>query len=67
MRQPAGIGGVILAALAIGRAREDVPAAGTRRWSWILFVAGFAFWLLIIVGYVVFFIVLGTASMSGGF
>jgi hypothetical protein len=49
--------GVILAAVAIGRVRTDLP--GARRfvkWSWIWFVIGFAigflFWTIYVIGIV---------------
>ncbi len=62
------IGGVALAAIAIGKTRDDVQGARNLvKWSWILFAIGFAFWLLIAIGYVVLFVVLGTASLSSGF
>ncbi|MFC3687017.1 hypothetical protein [Aquipuribacter hungaricus] len=62
--------GVILAAVAIGKTRDDVQGARSFvRWSWILLAVGFAFWLLLIIGYVVFIIVLGlgTAGLGSGF
>lgn len=62
--------GVILAALAIGKTRDDVRGARSLvRWSWILLAVGLAFWLLLIIAYIVFIIVLGlgTAGLGSGF
>ncbi|MFC5380919.1 hypothetical protein [Aquipuribacter nitratireducens] len=64
------IGGVVCAAVAIGRAREDTQAArGLVRWSWILFAAGFALAILFVLVLIVFGFAgaLGTAGMSGEF
>ncbi|MGF1660934.1 MAG: hypothetical protein ACFCVG_00435 [Kineosporiaceae bacterium] len=55
--------GVILAAVAIGRARTDVP--GARRfvkWSWISFVIGFAVGIVFWTIYFVAIVALGIAS-----
>ena len=60
--------GFALAAVAIGKARDDVQGARNLvKWSWILFAIGFAFWLLLVIGAFVFFILLGTAGAAGGF
>jgi len=60
--------GIALAAVAIGKARDDVQGARNLvKWSWILFAIGFAFWLLLVIGAFVFFILLGTAGAAGGF
>ncbi|WP_380165483.1 hypothetical protein [Jannaschia sp. R86511] len=63
------IGGVICAAIGIGKARDDVQGARNLvKWSWILFAIGFALGLLLLIGYIVFVIgVIGTAGMNSGF
>ena len=49
------VAGVVLAAVAIGKARTDVDGARSFvRWSWILFALGFVFWILLIVGLIAF-------------
>lgn len=63
-----GIIGVILAAIAIGKARDDV--AGARRlvtWSWIAFIAGFVLWILAIGALVVVAVSTGTSMSDQGF
>jgi hypothetical protein len=60
------IGGVICAAIAIGKAREDVAASrNLTKWSWILFAVGFALGAIIAIAYVVF--VFGVLGTSGAF
>jgi uncharacterized membrane protein len=62
--------GVILAAIAINKAREDVQGAkNLTRWSIILFVLGFALWLVLIVILLAFGFLgaLGTAATGSGF
>jgi hypothetical protein len=63
------IGGVICAAVAIGKAREDVRASrNLTKWSWILFAAGFVLGLLFwIVYFVVIVGMLGTGAFMGEF
>jgi len=61
------VGGIVLAAVAIGKTRDDVQGARNLvKWSWILFAIGFAFWLLVIVAFVLF-VVAGAAGAAGGF
>jgi hypothetical protein len=64
------IGGVILAALAIGRARDDVQSSrNLTKWSWILFAAGFVLVILLVIGFIalVFAGAIGTAQYSSEF
>ena len=61
------IGGVVLALLAIGKARDDVDGARTlTRWSWILFAVGFALWLLLIIGALALFGLALAGSIGAG-
>lgn len=62
--------GAILAAVAIGRARDDVQSArNLTKWSWILFAIGFAVAALLVIGFVVLALAgaLGTAGLNGEF
>lgn len=61
------IPGVILAAFGISKAGSDVDSSrNLTRWSWILFAAGFALWLLLIIGVVALGLA-GTLAGAGGF
>ena len=60
--------GVILAAVAIGKARTDVPGARSLvTWSWILFAIGFAVGLLLAIASIVAFFALGASSLGSEF
>lgn len=60
------IAGVILAAVAIGKARVDVESSrNLTKWSWILFATGFALGALLII--VIIFGFIGTAGLSSEF
>ena len=60
--------GVILAAVAIGKARTDVPGARSLvKWSWILFAIGFAMGLLLVIASIVAFFALGASSLGSEF
>lgn len=60
------IGGVVLAGIAITKAREDVQGARSLvRWSWILFAAWYVVAVLAIIVLIV--VLIGTASVSQGF
>ncbi len=61
---------MILAAVAIGKARVDVEASrNLTKWSWILFAVGFALALLLVIGFVALGLAgaLGTATMNDEF
>lgn len=61
------IPGVILAAFGISKASSDVDSSrNLTRWSWILFAAGFALWVLLILGFVALGFA-GTLAGTGGF
>lgn len=61
------IPGVVLAAFGISKASTDVSSSrNLTRWSWILFAAGFALWVLLIIGFIALGFA-GTLAGTGGF